>query len=260
MSASFGVDFANALPAVVDGYKIIGKTSGGIPVSVAIGDNQASFLGSVRDMESSVLVNVGTGGQVSVLAENPINVAGIEARPCVDGKYLLVGASLCGGRAYAMLEQFFREVANSAGAEVDSMYPFMGELLDKNIGNKLEFDNKFCGTRENSQIRGSVANLGIDNFTMKHFMLGILDGIVSELFEMFEKMNVKMKNLVASGNGIRKNKILQELFAERFGVTLEIPKHKEEAAYGAALFALVAAGNFESIAEAQKLIQTEVIN
>ena len=38
----------------------------GTPVCVACGDNQASFLGSVGDLAGSVLVNVGTGGQVSV--------------------------------------------------------------------------------------------------------------------------------------------------------------------------------------------------
>src|SRR5205823_397680 len=37
----------------------------GLPVFVGIGDNQASFLGSVAGRERSVLVNVGTGGQVA---------------------------------------------------------------------------------------------------------------------------------------------------------------------------------------------------
>ena len=32
---------------------------------------------------------------------------GIEARPFLNGKYLLAGASLCGGKAYALLEQVF---------------------------------------------------------------------------------------------------------------------------------------------------------
>ena len=38
----------------------------GIPICAAIGDHQASFLGSVTDRDTSVLVNVGTGAQVAV--------------------------------------------------------------------------------------------------------------------------------------------------------------------------------------------------
>ena len=45
-----------------------GKT---IPVAVAFGDNQASFLGSVNQ-DCKVLLNVGTGGQVSVYSEELI--------------------------------------------------------------------------------------------------------------------------------------------------------------------------------------------
>ena len=37
-----------------------------IPVFCAVGDNQASFLGAVKDKEHSVSINVGTGSQVSV--------------------------------------------------------------------------------------------------------------------------------------------------------------------------------------------------
>ena len=55
------------IPRVTAEAEIIG-TDGGIPVTVAIGDNQASFLGSVSD-ENSVLVNIGTGSQVSVLTD-----------------------------------------------------------------------------------------------------------------------------------------------------------------------------------------------
>jgi len=39
-----------------------------------------------------------------------------------------------------------------------------------------------------------------------------------------------------------------------FHMDLKIPLHKEEAAYGAALFSLVGCGYFHSIEEAQKII------
>ena len=42
-----------------------------------------------------------------------------------------------------------------------------------------------------------------------------------------------------------------------FGEKLKIPAHKEEAAYGAALFGLVACGKFHNGTEAQRLIRYE---
>ena len=52
------------LPEVTDEFWILGNCRG-IPVCVATGDNQASFFGSVRNVRNSILVNMGTGGQVS---------------------------------------------------------------------------------------------------------------------------------------------------------------------------------------------------
>lgn len=68
-------------------------------VTTAIGDNQASFLGAVGNENGTLLVNIGTGGQISVLSDQYFAEDGIEARPFLDGKYLLVGASLCGGKS-----------------------------------------------------------------------------------------------------------------------------------------------------------------
>ena len=91
-------------------YCIAGEYKG-IPVSVAIGDNQASFLGSVSNMNESFLINVGTGSQISIVSDYPITAEGIECRPYVDGKYLIVGAALCGGRAYSLLKDFYKQLS-----------------------------------------------------------------------------------------------------------------------------------------------------
>ena len=76
-------------------------------------------------MEDSILVNVGTGSQVSVWTPRPVALPSAEARPCMDGAFLLVGSSLCGGRAFAALEKFYREAAELAGGPVGSLYDGM---------------------------------------------------------------------------------------------------------------------------------------
>ncbi len=248
-------------PKATGGFDIIGKTKHGIPVAVAIGDNQASFMGSVREAESSILVNVGTGSQVSMMTDKPFNNQYIETRPYADGKYLLVGPALCGGRAYAILERLFRTIVILAEGEVNTMYPVMDKLSEgyRTLTNKLEVSTLFCGERGNPGKRGSISNISEDNLTPEHLVVGVLEGTVNEMYEKYLNMSVGAKTkpttLVGSGNGIRKSPTTRNMLADKFGMKVQVPAHKEEAAYGAALFAGVAAGVFSSLAEAQSIIK-----
>jgi sedoheptulokinase len=249
-------------PAISQGVKVIGTTSSNIPVAVAIGDNQASFLGSVRDRNASILINIGTGSQISLFIQGLNYSSYVETRPFSDNGYLLVGASLCGGSAYALLDNFFRSIVYMAtGKESPPLYDVMDKEAEKylNTGNKLEVSTMFRGTRENPLLRGAIGNIGMDNFTPQHFVLGILEGIVKELYDLYENMipaaGEKPTIIVGSGNGIRKNQRLQRIISEKFNMKLQIPVYKEEAAYGAALFAMVSVGYFKDISEAQKMIR-----
>ena len=248
-------------PAVADSVDLAGKTPTDIPVSIAIGDNQASVLGSVSDFERSILVNVGTGSQiscvVSAIPENPT----MDCRPLVRGRWILTGSSLCGGRAYAILEKFLRETAVIiTGQMVDNAYPAMDKLM-ATFGmpdDPLTVDTRFSGTRRDPTLRGGITGIGIDNFTIGHLCDGFMNGMVEELYAMYRGMHPMLEQeptrLVGSGNGLRFNKPLCERFSAAFGVPLSIPLHCEEAAFGAALFAAVTAGVFSSLTEAQKRI------
>ena len=53
------------LPKVAEN-PLLGQYQGKVDVMIAIGDNQASFLGTVEDIEDTLLINMGTGGQISL--------------------------------------------------------------------------------------------------------------------------------------------------------------------------------------------------
>lgn len=247
-------------PAVTGDFAVIGQYDGTVPVACAIGDNQASFLGSVRDMENAVLCNLGTGGQVSFLTDYSDDPTP-ELRPCFGDKYLRVGASLCGGRAFALLERFLRSAAELAtGEPCGSVYGAIDRYLASNpVPDDLpEVDTRFCGTRDEPALRGSITGLGTDNFTAGHLVHGVMQGIVTELYGMYDGApHGSRSTLVCSGNGLRKNPALRDLFGRTFGMTTVTPVHREEAAFGAALFAMTACGIYPTIHEAQALIQYE---
>lgn len=115
------------LPDITGNMAVLGKYHG-IPVTAALGDNQASFLGSVGLRGQTVLLKMRTDGQISVLSDQYFEAPGIEARPFVQGKYLLAGSSLCGGKAYAILEKFFRNYITATGGKDQEQYDTMIRL------------------------------------------------------------------------------------------------------------------------------------
>ena len=255
------------LPKLLLGHGVIGYTAGnlpnGIPVTVSLGDNQASVLGSVQDLSNTVLINIGTGSQVSFGTAGFLKTHGsIELRPCTEKLYLMAGSGLCGGRAYAMLEQFYREAAGTE--EGRKMYRRMEaqardfmETHGKEAAWKIR--TTFSGTRNNPKERGSISGIGVENFHPGAMTLGMLQGILEELYGLYREMcrmtGTKAVHLVGSGNGIRQNTLMQELAEERFRMKIRIPACREEAAYGAALQSLVSAGYARSMEEMQKKIQ-----
>lgn len=223
------------LPTVTSDSTVAGEYRG-IPVGIAIGDNQASFIGSGAG-EHSILVNVGTGSQVSLISDYVEAGGSVELRPFVGDRYLLVGSSLSGGRAYALLERFFRSVVEMTGAAVDSMYPYMAQAIEGCEGDGLKISTLFDGSRDDPTTRGAIEGIDTHNFTPQAMMLGFLNGIADELHGMYLKMGAPEKELlIGSGNGIRKNPKLAQTFEMCFGLPLTLSPCEEEAACGAAIF------------------------
>ncbi len=249
------------LPTVTDCFTPLGTTVKGETIAPAIGDNQASVLGSVRDLENSVLVNVGTGSQISlaVPASSLAAEDGVERRPCLPGTDILVGAPLCGGRAYALLHDFFKKTAEMAGIPIEGALYEQMEAAASAMDEPVRILPLFCGTRQNPQERAVISNIGADNFTPAALIKGMLLGMAEELHSLYGKMlsvrNSPPNLLVGSGNGIRKNASLIRTMESTFSLPLRVPAHEEEAAFGAALCGLVCAGVFPSMRHAQTLIR-----
>ncbi|MGN0526853.1 MAG: FGGY family carbohydrate kinase, partial [Acutalibacteraceae bacterium] len=258
-----GIAF-DMLPRVLKTTSVAGTTNcdflpEGIPVSVAIGDNQASFLGSVAERES-ILVNVGTGSQVSFITKNVKTVSCGEIRPLTDDDYIFVGSSLCGGRAYAILKNFFTLCADFLGGNSDDLYNRMNELsVDVfDLKDPLNVNCEFCGTRENPNKRGFIENISEDNFTPTHLICGFLKGVSKELKDMYDSARILLdfepKELVCSGNGLRKSGVWRKIFENDFSLKSTLPKHSEEAAVGACIFSSVASGIYNNIEDAQNAL------
>ena len=226
-----------SLPEVAQGEAIAGYYET-IPVTVAFGDNQAAFFGSVRNEQTDLSVNYGTGSQISLRVEADCSLSRrpLELRPYFEGRFLLNGSALCGGRAYALLEKFVRAVRGESAEQ----YKLLDHFAEKGLAEsrRLSVRTTFCGTRQDPLLRGAIENIGEDNFTPEALTLGVLQGMADELYEMYEKSGVTASgNVVASGNAVQKNPTLCRLLSKTFHLPLVLPALREEAAFGAALAA-----------------------
>ena len=259
-----GID-PEILPKVIKNTRIAGTTSceflpDGIPVAVAIGDNQASFIGSMINPDKSILVNVGTGSQISFITTSLKATDSGEARPLTDDEYIFVCSSLCGGRSYQILKNFFGSCIDFLGGTEDDIYKKMDELSEDiyNLKDPLKINCEFAGTRAHPEKRGSIKNISTENFTPTHLICGFLSGVADELKMLFEESRSHIafnpRVLIGSGNGLRKSEVWRNIFANEFDLDLVLPKHSEEAAVGACIFAATANGKYRNIREAQKIL------
>jgi sugar (pentulose or hexulose) kinase len=237
----------------------------GLPVFVGIGDNQASFLGSVAHREGTVLVNVGTGAQVAAFTEKFVYDPLLETRPFPHGGYLLVSAGLSGGAAYAVLERFFETVGAQLFDRLPAspLYPAMNRLAAQvpRGADGLRCEPYFAGTRAQPELRASLTGLSTTNFTPAHLTRALLEGMARSFQRGFEVMTQRAppagRRLVGAGNGLRENPVLAQIVAETFALPLAVPRHREEAAFGAALLAAMAAEVLPDLASAGRLIRYE---
>ena len=235
--SALGADSA-ILPAVSAAVAPIGEYRGRA-VNVAVGDNQAAYRGVMR--RGGVLCNFGTGSQVCAAVGEAREGAGFECRPYFSGQFLLSGSALCGGRAFAALERFFRAYVGTG----EPQYARLEELSEAGYaalaanGAGIAVSPLFCGTRDDPSLRGAITGINEDNFTPEALAVGVLRGMVDELYGYFRAMGLpRPETVTVSGNAARKNPVLVRLVGDVFGAQVALSDVAEEAALGAALLAI----------------------
>jgi sugar (pentulose or hexulose) kinase len=237
----------------------------GLPVCNAIGDNQAAIVGSIPAGEEVVHINIGTGGQLSRILERFRTLAGMETRYLPLGRYMLVGAGLAGGDALAWVKRTLAAWLASCGIDLsdDELYRHLDAAMSA-VGDDaggLECAPFFRGTRADPTARGEFRGVDNDNFTPGGVGRAVLNGIAAGM-EMFRDLAANAgpwpaRRIIATGNAVRRNPLLIQRFADMLGLPVDLPQHREEAAYGAALLAGAQSGLWEDLEAAGRRIRHE---
>lgn len=243
-----GID-NSILPEIGKAFSRVGHYEN-ISVYTAIGDNQASFLGSIRDIRHSIHITVGTSSQISVYSDDYVNVPLLDMRPLPGGGYILVGAALCGGCSFSLLKKFFSETIKLyTGEEMDDtdLYKIMVSVPYKEVQeDDIRVETLFGGTRSHPEKRGKIMNISCLNWHPENLIRGFLEGMSQELYDFYQLLPNSIRErktiLVGSGNGIKRNPLLCQILEERFKCHLQVSACREEAALGACICGMVGNG------------------
>jgi sugar (pentulose or hexulose) kinase len=229
----------NILPQIAENFGLKRE----VMVYGPIGDNQAAVIGARGKAREAAVLNLGTGGQISIPHNKSDYVEGFETRPMPDGRFILVGASICGGWTYAYLKDFFKDVITKITGiipEDEAIYDKMNSFLSENKhGSAIKLDPTFCGTRANPELRGRITAINAENFTPSKLTRAFACAMVEELYEMIPPACLEdFSCVMAGGNAMRKNPALLNIAEEILKKPVNLADVKEEAATGAAMAAI----------------------
>jgi len=221
-----------------------------VPVIYGGGDNQMSILGSGLYLDDSpVLINIGTGAQISKIISSYNKIEGIDTRSFFNDMFAYVGASLGGGNSYKWLRE-------EIGLKMNKILSFKD--LDKmaiNINpgcNGLRFSTG--PTRQDPQrSSGFFGNKDLIN-SIGHMARAVMEGVLSDLYKFHRLMGDTSDNvIIGSGNGLVKRSVWSQIAADMFGFKLKITDF-ENAVFGAALMAAKGIGKINNFKNAFKSI------
>lgn len=236
------------LAPVTDAIRDSLGIAGAAAVCSPIGDAQASVIGAAGFSPDTIVLNLGTGGQISIPRADYAYNEELDAWPLPFGTFLQLGAALCGGWSYAYLRQFYQSVVRElCGVELsdEDAYERMNALAAASPPGSggLTADTRFSGTRKDESIKGSVTGMDTSNLTPANLSRAVLEGLVRELHSMWLTSGVQSTSrLVASGNAVRNNPALRSVIARIFDVDCRMSALPEEAARGAGYAAAVGIG------------------
>jgi glycerol kinase len=243
------------LPEIVDTSSVIGYTPEGVPVASLAGDQQSALFGQMAIDEGMAKCTYGTGafllmniGSEAILSHNRLLTSvgwTIEKQPT----YIMEGSLfMCGAAVDWVVEEL--NLARSPSETEQMAY------LVRDHGG-VYFVPALSGLGApywDSDARGLF--IGMTQSTNKnHMVRAVLESIaygVRQLFDtMFINIPTPLKELRIDG-GVSQNQFLHEFQSTLLGIPVVLPSNSETTALGAAVFAGLAVGVWNSTDDVKK--------
>ena len=251
------------LPKLHESYEVVGTLLPqlaeqlGLPSSVRIvagaGDNAAAAIGTGTVGEGSCNLSLGTSGTLFITSGqfrvDPHNA--LHAFAHADGHYHLMGCMLS---AASCNKWWMDEILSTKDYQKEQ------EGIKKLGENKVYFLPYLMGERSphnDPDARGTFIGMTMDT-TRSDMTQAVLEGVAFALrdsFEVARSLGLKIERTKICGGGA-KSALWKKIIANVLNVKVDVLENEEGPAYGGAILAAVACGEFASVTEAaEKLVR-----
>ena len=222
----------------------------GIPVVYGSGDHMAQCVGNGAITPNSLVVNIGTGGQVSVCSEEARVDPQLRLQMfchALPQRYTIYGATLSSGLALKWLKE--NVLGSASFADMDALAAQVPAGSEELL--HLPY---LCGERTpymNPDATGLFLGLRLTH-DRRHFIRSVMEGVSFSLKDslcILQQMGIPLSSVIASGGGAA-SPLWMQMLADIFELPVRVSATGEQACLGACLLAAVGVGLFRDVQEA----------
>lgn len=251
------------LPDLYESYEAVGTLkpelaealglSAEVKIAAGAGDNAAAAVGTGTVGDNRCNISLGTSGTIFISSEN----FGVDAHNALhsfahaDGHYHLMGCMLS---AASCNKWWMDEILSTKDYQKEQ------EGIKKLGENKVYFLPYLMGDRSphnDPDARGTFIGMTMDT-TRSDMTQAVLEGVAFALrdsFEVARSLGLKIERTKICGGGA-KSALWKKIIANVLNVKVDVLENEEGPAYGGAILAAVACGEFASVTEAaEKLVR-----
>ena len=245
------------LPKLYESYEVIGKIKSAYNLPNAIvtagaGDNAAAAIGTGTVKNGNCNISLGTSGTVfissdefSVDKKNALHVF-----PHASGKWHSMGCILSAASAN---KWWIKDI-------LDADYQLPDDIEEKLGENSVFFLPYLMGERSpHNDVNARGTFIGMrQNTTKDEMSLSVLEGVafaLKDCIEVARENNIEVNKVTICGGGA-KSLLWKKIIANIFDVQVLSVETEQGPGYGAAILAMVGAGEYESVLQAtDKLVK-----
>ena len=249
---------AGQLPQLFESYQPVGFVKreicerfgwGKVVVAAGAGDNAAAAVGTGCVNAGDCNVSLGTSGTVFIASDKFVQLSNnaLHSFAHANGRYNLMGCILSAASA----NKWWVEDILGAGYDLPGAEALLGS-------NPVMFAPYLTGERcphNDVGVRGAFVGLSPQT-TRLHMSLAVLEGVAFALMnclELARSCGIVVRASSVCGGGAR-SALWQRIIANVLNVELSTLKTEQGPAYGAAMLAMVACGEYADVASAAAAI------
>lgn len=219
-----------ALPKITAPSAFGGETINGIPIAAGAGDNAGAALGLGAEV-GDLIISLGTSGTAFAVSKTSTHDESGEVAGFADatGNFLPLACTLNAAKV-------FSKIAESLGVAFEKFSELALSAPSGANGLRLlpHFDGERTPNRPNA--RGTFLGITHSNFTPENIARAAIEGVIGGMVfaaNALQRQGFKASRVLLIG-GAARNRAVQEIAAEMFATTIQLPPIGEYVADGAA--------------------------